>query len=221
MPWQVGIVVDDRLNLGALLGWLPVWAWATDERCAQIDELRADWGALWEPEPSLTLINTPIGKEPVEAVLGQIQTIELHHPQMAAIRIFGLPDSDGLRKGMSIFGYNFASASSEWGVYARPMADLDDVQELEMDAAGWTSSDAVYDSFFKAVGAPDWHGRSLDALNDSIATGGINKAEVPYRLVVRNASKAGAEARKMIDRFAELIQDIQTDGCPVSMTVLQ
>jgi RNAse (barnase) inhibitor barstar len=41
----------------------------------------------------------------------------------------------------------------------------------------------VYDAFFRAVGAPEWYGRNLDALADSIRGGSINQVEVPYRLV--------------------------------------
>ncbi|HEY0565443.1 MAG TPA: barstar family protein [Terriglobales bacterium] len=74
-------------------------------------------------------------------------------------------------------------------------------------------------SFLKAIGAPDWHGRNLDALNDSIATGEINAIELPYRIVIRNSGAAGAEAQEMIGRFASLIEDISERGCAVSVTI--
>ncbi len=50
-------------------------------------------------------------------------------------------------------------------------------------------NDDFYDAFFAAVGAPIWHGRNRDALNDSISTGGINEVEIPYRLEVVNGAK--------------------------------
>ena len=77
----------------------------------------------------------------------------------------------------------------------------------------------MYDSFFRAVGAPDWHGRTLDALNDSIAHGSINQVEVPYRLVIKNYDKIGAGAKQMADDFIDLIQDIAAGGCPVEIRV--
>ena len=40
--------------------------------------------------------------------------------------------------------------------------------ELVLNGADWTTKDDVYDAFFCAVGAPEWHGRNLDALADSI-----------------------------------------------------
>lgn len=39
--------------------------------------------------------------------------------------------------------------------------------------------DDIYDSFFRAVGAPDGHGRNFNALAASIAKGSINAVEVP------------------------------------------
>ena len=62
------------------------------------------------------------------------------------------------------------------------------MKELTLDGAGWTTNDDVYSAFFLAVGAPEWHGRNFDALNDSIANGSINKVDVPYRLVLKNTT---------------------------------
>jgi hypothetical protein len=36
------------------------------------------------------------------------------------------------------------------------------------------------------IGAPEWHGRSPDALNDSMVFGRINARPPPYDLVVAN-----------------------------------
>jgi RNAse (barnase) inhibitor barstar len=93
------------------------------------------------------------------------------------------------------------------------------LKELPLDGAKWQSKDDVYDSFFRAVGAPDWHGRNLDALNDSIAHGSINQVEVPYRLVIKNYDKIGAGAKQMADDFIDLIRDIAASGCPVEIRV--
>jgi RNAse (barnase) inhibitor barstar len=88
---------------------------------------------------------------------------------------------------------------------------------LTLDATAWSSSDDVYDAFFRAVGAPAWHGRNFDALRDSIETGSINAVEVPYEIVVRNSAVVGAGAKQMLDDFADLIRDLATGGCPVSI----
>jgi len=93
------------------------------------------------------------------------------------------------------------------------------MKELILDASAWKTRDDVYDSFFKAVGAPEWHGRNLDALIDSIETGRINAVEVPYRLVIKPYDSIAAGARKMTDDFVDLIREIAGRGCPVEIVV--
>ena len=88
-----------------------------------------------------------------------------------------------------------------------------------MDGAAWNSKDDVYDAFFRVVGAPAWHGRNLDALNDSIANGEINKVEVPYRLVILNFDLIGAGAKKMAADFLGLVREINRRGVPVEIDV--
>lgn len=93
------------------------------------------------------------------------------------------------------------------------------MKELILDGATWKCPDDIYDSFFRAVGAPSWHGRNLDALNDSIATGSINEIEVPYRLVIRNYGAIEAGARKMAGDFVDLIRELAAKGCSVEISV--
>lgn len=93
------------------------------------------------------------------------------------------------------------------------------MKELPLDGTKWQSTDDVYNSFFRAVGAPDWHGRNLDALNDSIANGSINQLEVPYRLVITRYDKIGAGAKQMADDFIDLIREIAARGYPVEIRI--
>lgn len=94
------------------------------------------------------------------------------------------------------------------------------MRELLLDGANWFKPDDFYDSFFAAVGAPSWHGRNLDALNDSISTGGINAIEVPYRIVIFNAHLIGPDVRAIASRFETLVQRLQEEReCPVQIEV--
>ena len=93
------------------------------------------------------------------------------------------------------------------------------MRELVLHGADWATKDDVYDSFFRAVGAPKWHGRNLDALADSISGGSINRVEVPYRLVIEGYSKIGPEAKGMADRFISLVNELAAAGCPVEIRV--
>lgn len=93
------------------------------------------------------------------------------------------------------------------------------MKELILDGSAWQTRDDVYDAFFKAVGAPEWHGRNLDALHDGIANGQINEVEVPYRLIIRHYDSVGAGARQMANDFVRVIQETAADGCPVEIVV--
>jgi RNAse (barnase) inhibitor barstar len=93
------------------------------------------------------------------------------------------------------------------------------MKELVLDGSTWQTLDDVYDAFFKAVGAPEWHGRNFDALIDSIEHGQINSVEVPYRLVIQHSNRIGPDARKMANDFVELIREISARGCPVEIVV--
>ena len=91
------------------------------------------------------------------------------------------------------------------------------MKELFLNGAEWKTSDDVYDAFFKAVGAPSWHGRNFNALNDSIAHGNINEVEVPYCVVIQNYELISAGAKRMADDFIDVIHEIGTRGCPVEI----
>jgi len=44
------------------------------------------------------------------------------------------------------------------------------------------SVEGFYDNFLPKIEAPDWHGRNLNALRDSIVTGDVNGIEPPYTI---------------------------------------
>jgi RNAse (barnase) inhibitor barstar len=91
------------------------------------------------------------------------------------------------------------------------------MKELVLNGAEWRTRDDVYDGFFRAVGAPNWHGRNFNALRDSIATGSINAVEVPYRLVIQNYDKIAPSAKQMADDFVDLVHELAIEGCPVEI----
>jgi RNAse (barnase) inhibitor barstar len=93
------------------------------------------------------------------------------------------------------------------------------MRELTMDASEWRTLDELYLSFFRAVGAPDWHGRNLDAVRDSVGAGSINQIEVPYRLVVKNYRVVDPAMRETSDIFIEVIRELAQEGVPVEIRV--
>ena len=91
------------------------------------------------------------------------------------------------------------------------------MKDLLLDGALWKNSDDVYDSFFRAVGAPSWQGRNFNALRDSIAAGRINRIELPYCVVIQNYDLIGQGARGMATDFVELIRELKGSGCGVEV----
>ena len=80
----------------------------------------------------------------------------------------------------------------------------------------------VYDSFFRAVSARNWHGRNFNALRDSIATGAINAVEVPFTLVIQNYDKIAPSAKQMADDFVdECVGAVQSRSSQQENRVLQ
>jgi RNAse (barnase) inhibitor barstar len=95
------------------------------------------------------------------------------------------------------------------------------MRELVLDGADWKNSDDLYNAFFKAVGAPAWHGRNFSAIDDSIASGGVNAVDPPYKLIIKNYDRIGSGAKQMTDDFVDLIEKIAASGIPVEIRVIR
>jgi RNAse (barnase) inhibitor barstar len=83
---------------------------------------------------------------------------------------------------------------------------------LMLDGTDWKTKDDFYDAFFQAVGAPSWHGRNFNALTDSIATGQINRVELPYSIQITGCEKMPAGVRTIVNDFSSLIKDSVLKG---------
>jgi RNAse (barnase) inhibitor barstar len=88
---------------------------------------------------------------------------------------------------------------------------------IELDGASWQSRDDFYSALLSRLGAPDWHGRNFDALNDTLRGGDINAVNPPITFVVTGIDTMGREARHTVTRFGELISDLRAEGVPVSV----
>ena len=93
------------------------------------------------------------------------------------------------------------------------------MREIVLDARGWTKPADLYDAFFQAVGAPQWHGRNFNALRDSISGGRINQIEVPYCIRVKNFSAMSEEVKDLATDFVSLIKELRDADCPVNILV--
>lgn len=58
--------------------------------------------------------------------------------------------------------------------------------EIHIDWIGSPTKVEVLKSILQQVEAPEWHGIGLDALEDSLVVGDINKAQPPYSFIIQN-----------------------------------
>jgi RNAse (barnase) inhibitor barstar len=93
------------------------------------------------------------------------------------------------------------------------------MQNIILDGSKWKIQEDFYHAFLKAVGAPDWHGHNLNALNDSITGGGINKLDTPYHITITGFNLMASDAQSMVQSFQSLIQQIQSEGNEVSLDI--
>jgi RNAse (barnase) inhibitor barstar len=89
--------------------------------------------------------------------------------------------------------------------------------EINLNGAPWQDATDFYTDLLKALEAPEWHGRNLDALWDSITAGAINGVNPPFTLRIHGCGVMGAPARAMVDRFRVLIEEAKSDGHHVEL----
>jgi RNAse (barnase) inhibitor barstar len=73
------------------------------------------------------------------------------------------------------------------------------MQIIELDATNWKTVDDFYDALLTAIGAPEWHGRNLNALLDSMIWGGINAIEPPYTIRISGLAKLPNDIRNEVE----------------------
>lgn len=221
MAWQVALVLDTVYplrELDLLVRQMPVWAVQTADRTEAAPGIRSGAGEIWNPEPAFTLFSAASSLDREETCLHVLGTLLEHHPSLAALELIGVVASPTLTEILRHEGFVPASGQFHEGLpFRRPVEALANVQSLTLDATNWKSSDDVYDSFFKAVRAPAWHGRNFDALKDSIVTGGINEIEVPYRIIIKGFAGMQSEARETANQFVDLLAGFEAEGCPVQV----
>jgi RNAse (barnase) inhibitor barstar len=94
------------------------------------------------------------------------------------------------------------------------------VLELVLDASQWKTVEDLFLSFFKIVGAPEWHGKNFNALRDSIAGRDINQVATSYRIVFKNYDQVIPAVKSESDHFIAVIHELATnEGVPIEIRV--
>lgn len=221
MAWEIAVVLDREYGakeLGALVHRMPVWAVDSAERRLVAPLVRKGAGDLWEPEHAFTLFQPASDISSLINCQSVVGTVLDHHPDAALLQFIGISASDGLTEFMRAVDFEPAAGSLFEGLpFRKPLNKFDDVREIVLDASLWKTSDDMYESFFAGVGSAAFHGKNFDALRDSIVTGGINRIEVPYRLVIEHADRIGSRARETADKFFALVRSFEAKGCPIGI----
>jgi RNAse (barnase) inhibitor barstar len=99
------------------------------------------------------------------------------------------------------------------------MAAVAHMQLIRLDAAGWRSPDDFYSALLPELGAPDWHGRNLNALYDSLM-GDINCLEPPFEIEIEGAAELPQNMKAFLDEVISVFEDARTEfGAEVSLKI--
>jgi hypothetical protein len=79
---------------------------------------------------------------------------------------------------------------------------------IDLDASKWKTVVDFYDALLAAIGAPKEHGKSPDALIDSMIWGGINAVDPPYTIKISGT----AELPRDVYNHVELVREELAEG---------
>ena len=85
------------------------------------------------------------------------------------------------------------------------------MRTIKLDATKWKTIIDFYDALFAAIGAPEWHGKSPDALIDSMIWGRINAVEPPYTVKISGVETLPKNVRERIELIKQVIAEGRMD----------
>ena len=86
------------------------------------------------------------------------------------------------------------------------------MDEIRLDGRLWRTANDFYTAYLSAVGAPDWHGRNLDAVWDSLTGGDLNRRNPPLRVRITGLADMGGDARQVVERFLAISRGASAEG---------
>ena len=66
---------------------------------------------------------------------------------------------------------------------------------IELDASYCKTIAEFYRALLNQLGAPEWHGRNVNALVDSMVYGDINRVDPPLTVIITKLHSAGIEVQ--------------------------
>lgn len=86
------------------------------------------------------------------------------------------------------------------------------MNEIRLAGETWRSADDFYNALLPAIGAPEWHGRNLDALNDTLGGNDINKIQQPITFSITGVNQMPPQVRDLVERFRQLVFELRFEG---------
>jgi RNAse (barnase) inhibitor barstar len=83
---------------------------------------------------------------------------------------------------------------------------------IELNAKNWRTWQDFYNALLVALGAPEGHGRNLNALIDSMVWGGMNTVEAPYTIRISETEKLSKDVLAEIDEVKLALASACTEG---------
>ena len=84
--------------------------------------------------------------------------------------------------------------------------------EIVIDWEMLKDEESFYNSLLPQLSAPEWHGRNLDALADSIITGTINDVEPPYTITSLNEASVVVGMKGFQVLVLEVLREAEQSG---------
>ena len=89
---------------------------------------------------------------------------------------------------------------------------------IRLDGSGWHTENDFYAAIFLALEAPSWHGRNLDALNDTLAGNDINGVRQPLSFIITSVSSLPTPVRELVEQFRQLVLELKFEGHGVDIS---
>ena len=86
------------------------------------------------------------------------------------------------------------------------------MRQIELDATAWRQPDDFYSALLSQLGAPKWHGRNLDALDDSIFGGSINAVEPPFHVSIIGTDKLSPPMKEFLAKVRAVFSDGEAEA---------
>ncbi len=84
--------------------------------------------------------------------------------------------------------------------------------KIFIDWKNISTEEEFYSLFLSQVDAPEWHGHNLDALADSIVTGGINKIEPPFCVINQGVNDLNSSMKAFFDKIQGVFKEANEEG---------